>query len=167
MIDHEKQPTGLEVVRVARADGHTVWLSGDVYTVKLSAEQSGGSLSVVEGSVPPGAGPPMHQHADADEAFYLLSGELTISAGEREYAARAGDLVFIPRGTYHQFRNTGLHPARQLLLYTPAEAAGFFHEAGRVAEPGVPPPAPDHADNLRVAAIGERYGMFQVPERRG
>jgi quercetin dioxygenase-like cupin family protein len=158
--------THLDVIHVAQADGPTVWLSGDVYTVKLGARESGGSLAVIEGSVPPGAGPPAHMHADADEAFYVLSGELLISAGEQEYPARAGDLVFIPRGTYHRFRNTGLHPARQLLLYVPAGAEGFFREAGRLAEPGAPPPAPDHADNQRAAAIGERFGLFQAPGSR-
>ena len=163
MTHHDVTTTNLDVVHVAQADGHTVWLSGDIYTIKLSAEESGGSLSVIEGSVPPGAGPPVHMHADADEAFYLLGGELMIFAGESEYSARAGDLVFIPRGTYHRFHNTGLHPARQLLLYTPAGAEDFFREAGRPAEPGMQPPAPDHLDNLRAAGIGERYRLFQAP----
>ncbi|MFD4694484.1 cupin domain-containing protein [Streptomyces sp. NPDC058463] len=143
-------------------EGPAVWLSGDVYTVKLKHEESGGSLTLLEASVPPGGGPPLHIHADADEAFYLLSGELDITTRESTYHVRPGDFVFVPKGTAHRFRNNGLHPARQLLLFTPSGVDRFFLEAGRKAEPGTPPPPPEDEDLEYVAGVGERYHLLQA-----
>nr|WP_237539854.1 cupin domain-containing protein [Streptomyces sp. SID4917] len=159
-------PRRREVIHVPAGEGPSVWLSGDVYTVKLSHEESDGVLTLMEASVPPGGGPPLHIHADADEAFYLLSGELEISAHGRAYAVRPGDFVFIPRGTAHRFRNNGVHTARQLLLFSPSGVDRFFLEAGQEAEPGTPPPPPEAEDLAQVASIGERYHLFQASEEQ-
>ncbi|GAA3657052.1 hypothetical protein GCM10023079_52490 [Streptomyces chitinivorans] len=160
---HPQQPAR-DVLHVRAGEGRSVWLSGDVYTVKLTHEESGGSLTFLEASVPPGGGPPLHIHADADEAFYLLSGELDITAGGRNYAVRSGDFVFIPKGTAHRFRNNGLHAARQLLLFSPSGVDRFFLEAGSSPVPGTPPPPPEAEDLPRVVAIGERHHLFQAVE---
>ncbi|QVJ03332.1 cupin domain-containing protein [Nocardiopsis eucommiae] len=45
----------------------------------------------------PGGGPPDHYHAEHDELFYLLEGELTFSEADRDFTARSGDLVLIKR----------------------------------------------------------------------
>lgn len=150
------------VIHIPAGDGPTVWLSGDVYTVKLGKQESGNMLTLLEATVPPGAGPPVHVHADADEALYLLHGELEIFADDQLYTVSSGDFVFIKRGTRHRFRNIGTHVAHQLLLFTPAGIEGFFLEAGQRAEAGTALPTPDPEDNVRVAAIGERYHLFQA-----
>ncbi|MEV8554536.1 cupin domain-containing protein [Streptomyces glaucescens] len=161
--DHGPHPVR-DVVHVPAGEGRSVWLSGDVYTFKLTHEDSGGSLAFLEADVPPGGGPPLHIHADADEAFYLLAGELDITARGRTYAVRPGDFVFIPKGTPHRFRNNGIHTARQLLLFTPSGVDRFFLEAGRPPVPGTPPPPPESEDLPRVVAIGERHHLFQATE---
>ncbi|WP_424186689.1 cupin domain-containing protein [Actinokineospora sp. G85] len=76
--------------------------------------------------------------------------------------ASAGDFVFIPRNTVHGFRNTGLRPARQLLLFTPGGFERFFTEAGVAAVPGAPVPPFDPEDNPRAVQVGARYGSFQA-----
>ncbi|HZF92284.1 cupin domain-containing protein [Streptomyces sp.] len=161
--EHAQQPVR-DVLHIPAGEGRSVWLSGDVYTVKLTHEESGGSLTFLEASVPPGGGPPLHIHADADEAFYLLSGELDITARGRTYAVRPGDFVFIPKGTPHRFRNNGIHTARQLLLFSPSGVDRFFLEAGSPPVPGTPPPPPETEDLPRVVAIGERHHLFQAAE---
>jgi quercetin dioxygenase-like cupin family protein len=162
----EAGPGAPPAVHVASGEGTSVWLSGDLYTVKLDGAASGGSLTVMEGTVPPGAGPPRHIHLDADEAFFLLEGELEIAAADEVYRAREGDFVFIRRGTAHRFHNVGDRVAKQLLLFTPAGVEGFFLEAGTPAVPGTPPPPASAADNARAAAVGERYHLMQSPEER-
>lgn len=157
-------PPQRDVIHVPAGEGPSVWLSGDVYTVKLRHEESGGALTLMEASVPPGGGPPLHIHADADEAFYLLSGELEITAKGRTYRVLPGDFVFIPKGTAHRFRNNGVHTARQLLLFTPSGVDRFFLEAGRAAVPGTPPPPPEDEDLAYVAEVGERHHLFQASE---
>ncbi|MBW4717990.1 quercetin 2,3-dioxygenase [Saccharothrix obliqua] len=150
-------------VHVPAGEGEAVWLNGDVYAVKLDREASGGSLTVLEADVPPGGGPPIHNHVHEDEAFYVLAGELEIHAGGRTYTAVAGDLVFIPRGTFHAFRNRTTRVARQLLLFTPGGFEGFFRELGREAVPGTPPPPTTPNAVERVVEVGTRYGSFPPP----
>ncbi|MFF6909220.1 cupin domain-containing protein [Streptomyces sp. NPDC012389] len=154
-----------QIIHVPAGEGPSVWLSGDVYTVKLGHEESRGSLTLLEASVPPGGGPPLHIHADADEAFYLLSGELDITTRDTTYHVGPGDFVFVPKGTAHRFRNNGLHPARQLLLFTPSGVDRFFLEAGNKAEAGSPPPPPEEEDLDFVARVGERHHLFQADPR--
>ncbi|WP_144379402.1 quercetin 2,3-dioxygenase [Mesorhizobium amorphae] len=144
---------------IPAGEGRTVWL-GDVYTVKLDAQASAGGLTLIDVSVPPGSGPPLHVHADAAEVFYVLSGELDITVGDKSYRAGPGDTVYVPPNVPHQFRNNGLHTARQLLMYTPAGFEKFFLEAGQEATPGTLPPAFDPQDGPRVAELGVRHQMF-------
>lgn len=46
------------VLHVPAGGGKATWLSGDVYSVKAGAAETGGSIAVLEASVPPGGGPP-------------------------------------------------------------------------------------------------------------
>ncbi len=49
---------------------------GGSLTFKVRAEQTNGALTVVESTAPPGEGPPLHVHANEDEALYTLDGTL-------------------------------------------------------------------------------------------
>jgi len=76
--------------------------------------------------VPPGGGPIAHAHTKADEAFYILSGELEILDGMRTFVVGTGDFVFVPRGIRHRFKNTGVHLARMLFMFSPGGEEGVF-----------------------------------------
>jgi quercetin dioxygenase-like cupin family protein len=147
------------VLHVPAGAGETVWVGDDVYTLKATSATTGGRLSLVEASVPAGAGPPPHLHVDADEAFYLLAGELEMLAGERTFTAGAGDFVFVPRDTLHRFRNAGPHVVRMVFFHVPGGFDGFLSAIGKPARPGERPDpmAPD--DMARAAQIGPEYGI--------
>jgi quercetin dioxygenase-like cupin family protein len=130
--------------------GLTKWASGDVYTMKATAETTHGSLGFVEASVPPGGGPRAHQHDDADEAFYLISGELEFLDGDRIFTAHSGDFVFVPRGIHHRFTNKGLHTAKLLFLFTPGGVETALARGGDDPEPGVAPPPWDEERHARL-----------------
>ena len=69
-----------------------------------------------------------HVHADEDDAFYILAGELTfLLAGGEELAAPPGTFVLVPPGVEHGFRNDGDAPARILNIHAPAG----FDQIGR------------------------------------
>jgi quercetin dioxygenase-like cupin family protein len=119
--------------------------------MKAMAETTHGSLGFVEASVPPGGGPRPHQHDDADEAFYLISGELEFLDGDRTFTAHSGDFIFVPRGIRHRFTNKGLHTAKLLFLFTPAGVETALARGGDDPEPGVTPPPWDE----------ERYDRLQ------
>ena len=48
-------------------------------TVKADQGETGGVVSVLEATEPPGFGPPIHVHHDCAEAFYVLEGEYIMS----------------------------------------------------------------------------------------
>ncbi len=103
----------------------------------LGADDTGGAFEAyeiaqakLEGGV---SGPPPHVHREHEEAFYILDGRFTFALGDAEYAAPAGSLVLVPRGTRHSFT---MEPgARCVIFAIPGGLAGFFTEltAARVS----------------------------------
>jgi quercetin dioxygenase-like cupin family protein len=152
-------------IYVPSGGGVTKWFSGDVYSVKLAAQETGGSLGVIEASVPPGGGPVAHTHRDQDETFYLLSGELEFLDGDKTFIAGAGDLVFCRRNVRHRFKNIGLHTAKTLFFYTPGGSEGLFTEGGDEPRPGVQVPAwgPERLQGPMLDLF-EKYGLEALPE---
>jgi mannose-6-phosphate isomerase-like protein (cupin superfamily) len=129
------------------------------YTFMTTAETTGGALAVVDTLVPEGNGPPEHMHDDADESFYVLSGRFRMKAGDVESEIGVGDLVFVPRGTTHIWKNIGTGDGRLLRIYTPGGHEKFFFEIGRPAEPGAPAPRLTTADIRRAeAGVAKFYG---------
>ena len=63
-----------------------------------------------------------HVHADEDDAFYILEGELTFALGEggEEVVAGPGTFVLVPPGVRHGFSNRAETPVRMLNLHAPA-----------------------------------------------
>ena len=70
------------------AVGTTLNVLGVTHIYKATAAETGGSFSLWEAVVPPGAGAPPHTHAREDEAFYVLSGELIIESEGEPTASR-------------------------------------------------------------------------------
>jgi mannose-6-phosphate isomerase-like protein (cupin superfamily) len=68
-----------------------------------------------------------HVHADEDDAFYILEGELTFTFGDEEAVAPPGTFVLVPPGVEHGFRNDGAAPVRMLNIHAPA---GFDRRIG-------------------------------------
>jgi quercetin dioxygenase-like cupin family protein len=161
----EVSPDPPDSVYVPANEGITKWFSGDVYTVRLMATNTNGALGIIEASVPPGNGPVAHAHTNGDETFYMLSGELEFLHGNETFIASPGDLLFVPRGTRHRFKNIGLHPARLLFMYTPGGTEGQFIEGGDEPEPGVnAPPWGGERNNEHYFELLRKYGTEELPE---
>jgi len=152
-------------VHVPAGEGPTTWFAGDTYTIKASRESTNGSLGLVDATVPPGGGPVAHIHTRTDEAFYILSGQLEILDGARSFIASPGDFVFIPRGTRHRFKNTGVHGARMLFMFTPGGDEGVFRY-GDEPQPGHPPPVwtAERFKTPEILRFNEEFGIEIVPE---
>lgn len=86
--------------------------------MKLLAEHAGGTLGLIEATVPPGGdfAPPID--SDTDATVYLIDGELSFPMGDKELTAKVGDLVQVPGGTMRRFANTSSAPTRIILLFT-------------------------------------------------
>jgi mannose-6-phosphate isomerase-like protein (cupin superfamily) len=68
-----------------------------------------------------------HVHAEEDDAFYILEGELTFTFGGERVAAPPGTFVLIPPGVEHGFANEGDRAVRMLNIHAPA---GFDRRIG-------------------------------------
>lgn len=153
--------TDSEPYALAPGEGRVIDLGDFEVTVKASAEETGGVVSVLENEEPPGFGPPIHVHHDCAEAFYVLAGEYIMSLEDREVVCPAGSFIFIPRGARHGFR-VGDVPSRKLNFYFPASMVGYFDDLAetirrdRVSESELA----DIADAHRMEIVGpssERY----------
>jgi quercetin dioxygenase-like cupin family protein len=163
--DRDPRYTTRGALYVPANDGVTRWFDGAVSTIKLRAASTNGTLGLIEASIPPGAGPAAHAHSDTDETFYVLAGELEMLGGDAHFRAGPGDLVFVPRGSRHGFKNVGLHPARVLILFTPGGLEGLFEEGGDEAQPGVPVPlwGPERWTEPSFLKLFRKYGTEALP----
>jgi quercetin dioxygenase-like cupin family protein len=126
-------------------------------SVLLRSEETNGVLSVMDNRVAAGfPGPPLHHH-DFDEAFHVLEGELTFQVVDELVTARAGELVFAPRGVPHTFANLSARPARMMLVCTPAGFERYFARMAAEHE-GVEPPEWALQPTPPVTVVGPRIG---------
>jgi oxalate decarboxylase/phosphoglucose isomerase-like protein (cupin superfamily) len=66
----------------------------------------------------PGEAPPLHQHDDTEQVFYILEGEGTLRIGseKKEFAVRPADVVRVPPTVLHSIQCTGQKPLRYLAI---------------------------------------------------
>ncbi len=126
-----------------------VWLD-TTYDIRLRGADGGAGLFVSR--APAGSGPPRHVHDDADEIFYVVSGEIDFFVAEEITRAYPGDVLRVPRGVEHTFRVTDDGPSDTVVMLTPGGFEGFFEEmaagAYRVPE-----------DMAAITKIGARYNL--------
>ena len=128
---------------------------------KVTSESSGGSLTVEEWSLPPGAMIPPHTHTREDECNFVLEGELTCDVGGEIVVAPKGSYVLKPRGVPHALYNAGPEPVRVLEILTPGGFEGYFDEYERIASSAM-----DGDERRKARAeLGERYGVMWHDER--
>lgn len=55
---------------------------------------------------PGGGAHELHTHPNAEEILYVIRGEGIAISGDEEFKIGPGDLVFVPKGDLHFFKNT-------------------------------------------------------------
>lgn len=109
--------------------------------VKVSAADTGGRLTVLEGLLAPRhPGPPAHIHAGHDETFVVIEGRMRFRLDEGFHTAVAGETIFASRGLAHGFANPREEPARYIAILSPSGYEGYFERvAAHVATEGSMP----------------------------
>ena len=111
-----------------------------------------GRLGMAEIVLAPHAdGPPQHRHREHDEGFYVVSGTVRFTSGEKSFDARARTLVMVPPGAPHTFANPGDEPAIMLNTFTPDLYVQYFRDLRDLTEGGQPPSPP------QIAEVMARY----------
>ena len=64
----------------------------------------------------PGEAPPLHQHDDAEQIFYIMEGTGTLTIGDpaQQFEVKPGDVVRIPPHTLHSIQCAGSTTLRYL-----------------------------------------------------
>ena len=107
---------------VRPGEGHRL---GNVEFLARTADTPRFNLGIIE--IAAGRVLEAHVHAEEDDAFYILGGELTFVFGEETATATPGTFVLVPPGVEHGFRNDGATPVRMLNIHAPA---GFDRRIG-------------------------------------
>lgn len=145
-----------EAKLVAPGEGRHLRVLGEDIWVKVEPRQTAGAYAVIEERAPAGGGPPPHVHANEDEVFYVLEGDVEFLVGSDKVSGKTGTVGFLPRGIPHTFRNVGPDPCRVLVFISPANFIRFFEEVDAMSHSG--PPDKDH-----VLKLAERYDLEILP----
>jgi oxalate decarboxylase/phosphoglucose isomerase-like protein (cupin superfamily) len=98
------------------------WVTGKVLAEPAINDMR--NLSAASIHFAPGQGHARHNHPGSEQLIFVLGGEaeMMVEFEEGRPSRRRihpGDLVSIPRGTYHSTFNTGWEPVRILAVYSP------------------------------------------------
>ena len=66
-----------------------------------------------------GGGPDLHTHLYA-EVFVILEGEVTFTAGDETFEAKAGEIVVVPASVPHKYVNSRAGRARHIDIHASA-----------------------------------------------
>ncbi len=124
--------------------GNIVWsILGQTYTLKQQTPDSMAWHAVF----PDGTFVPPHIHPTQDEFIYVLSGRYDLWLNGKDFVAKAGDLVRMPRGLPHGIFNKSGETATSLFWVTPTRSLRtLFDRIHKV---------PDPAEVVRIAAEHE------------
>ncbi|MBB6126074.1 cupin domain-containing protein [Mucilaginibacter lappiensis] len=154
------------ITTVNEDQGESLSVVGDAYRILISGKQTGGAYAVIDMLVPPGGGPGPHAHADMQELFYVVDGEIEFKTEKGKYTAKKGAFVNVPKGgDVHCFKNTSTETAHLLCTVIPAGLDAFFEEIGTPVAAGtfLPPPVLTDEDLHRLKQLAEKYGQKLYP----
>jgi quercetin dioxygenase-like cupin family protein len=136
---------------VEPGQGKTIMLYAVRFDYKVTSADSGGALSALEVTIPPGTLVKPHNHSREDEFTHVLAGTVGARVGDRVVEAGAGASMVKPRGIPHAMWNTGPEPARVLEVVAPGGLEDYFEELAPALRAKVPAATYD--------ALAARYGL--------
>jgi quercetin dioxygenase-like cupin family protein len=161
MKNYKKAP-----ISTGPVDGKSISVIGDTYRILVSGAQTDGAFATIDMLIPPGGGPGPHAHADFEESFYVIDGEIEVKSELGNYTAAKGSFISIPKGgVIHSFKNVTSNAAHLLCTVVPAGLENFFEEIGEPVEFGyfLPLPEFNEAYVKKLQAIAEKYGQEVFP----
>lgn len=141
------------------SDAESFYVLGDRIAMRGSLADT--PLSIIDVAVPPGSGVPPHTHP-SPETFRVLSGRLTfwrlLDGTPEEIEAGPGDVVSVPGGVPHGYRNASKEVAEVMVVLDDRMLAFFRALAGDAPLAG--PPTPETL--ARVGAATAAHGIAML-----
>ncbi len=122
---------------------------------KILSEDTDGKYSVIETETPPIGGPPKHVHKNEDELFYVIKGTYEFYCGDKTIIAKKGDMVRLPRGIPHHFKNIDSVPGVTMNVITPGGFESFFDDVAQASKT-------KKLSRSQIDSIAATYGMTFV-----
>ena len=147
------------------SDQQGTWISWLGSPIRFTAEgaDTGGCYAFSIGEVPVGVGPKPHRHS-FEEAFFVIRGELSFTAGNQTLILPAYGCIAIGAGTAHFFKNSGQVEAEIITLVAPAGFDGFQAEVGgKLAGPDSPISFDPPSFIARMMSAAPKYGIDLNP----
>jgi quercetin dioxygenase-like cupin family protein len=122
-------------VRGDATEPEIVYPNGNSVRLLATGASTGGLFGLYRWEFSPAvSGPGEHFHKTMTESFYILSGEVSIYDGTGWRSAAPGDLLHVPAGGLHGFRNESGAEASMLLHFAPgAPREAYFEGLLRLA----------------------------------
>lgn len=144
----------------ASGDSPALYGPGDIYNLLVTGKESNNVFFQFEAIVPEGGGPPPHIHSREDETIYVVSGNVEFYLGDKKHLAKAGDFVYISRGTVHNFKNVSKETAKLLLTFSPSGMDDYFAEVfTEVKDKNAPTPPITDELIRKLTEVAPKYGM--------
>jgi quercetin dioxygenase-like cupin family protein len=145
------------IVRASGAGEKRWFFGGGLHTWKATAEETNGAFLLFEDHMAAGKMTPFHTHPDADEAFYVLDGEIAVHVNGQEHRVGPGGFAVALRGVPHAFMARA--ETRLLCLQTPGTGQAFFRHA---SEPSARDDIGGAVDFARVLAAAKESGGLEI-----
>jgi quercetin dioxygenase-like cupin family protein len=123
-------------------------ISGEKITfIQTSADTDGELLEIELELSADGAVPGAHIHPEQEERFEVIEGTMAFRMGLKKFVAGPGEVVTVPAGKVHAFKNAGDDTAKVRVQVRPAlqmeqlfETTVALAEDGRTTGKGMPKP---------------------------
>lgn len=94
---------------LSEGEGEHSVLIDSLFTVLLSADETGGQFGVFTLDAPQGRAIPPHSHGSHHEIFYVVRGEVTVFLDDQDGKRQvrelgSGDFGYVPAGIVHAYR---------------------------------------------------------------
>jgi quercetin dioxygenase-like cupin family protein len=106
---------------IARPEtGETFSAFGSSLTFKVTTDKTADRIGIYAIEMDAFAkGPKLHFHREMDETFIISEGVLTVLTADGATEARAGTIVYIPRGTVHGYNNNSADKVKMTMIFSP------------------------------------------------
>jgi quercetin dioxygenase-like cupin family protein len=133
-------------------EGERRWFAGGgLWTMKATAEETGGAFILVEDQMTLGKMTPLHTHPNQDETLIVLEGEILVHPEGKEHRVGPRGIAVALRGAPHAFMVTS-ERALILTLQTPGSGEAFYRDASEPSTEDTDARRPPDLDRLRAAA---------------
>jgi len=120
---------------------------GQRYHIRVSGQDTAGTLALMDTSAIRGHGSPIHMHRHDYEIFVVLEGTLRIVVEGQEHEAGGGCAAVLPAGRPHGFVVTS-ESARYLTVH---HGPAFEQFIAAAAEEGIAVPTPERLTEIAAA----------------